>query len=68
MRLYMYRDLKAAGVPWTRKHLYCEERLGRFPKRVHLSANTIAWVADEIDRFVADRIAAREDIGADEAA
>ena len=60
MKFYRFHDLELRGVPWTRKHLYELERTGRFPKRVKLGANTVAWSADEVDRFVADKLKARE--------
>ena len=59
MRLYRYRDLKSAGVPYTRKHLIDLEKREQFPARVRLGENSIAWVADEVDAWVEARIRAR---------
>jgi prophage regulatory protein len=60
MRLYRYPDLKPRGIPWTNKHLITLEKRGDFPRRVQLGSNTVAWVADEVDGYVADRVSARE--------
>jgi prophage regulatory protein len=35
------------------------EAEGRFPQRVPLGPRTVAWVQDEVDQWVAGRIAAR---------
>jgi prophage regulatory protein len=37
------------------------EKKGRFPQRVQVSSRAIAWVQSEIDAFIAERIAAREE-------
>lgn len=37
------------------------EACGRFPRRVPLGARAIGWVEDEVDEWVAQRIAARDD-------
>jgi prophage regulatory protein len=58
-RLYRFRDLRAAGVPFTRKHVVDLERRGQFPQRVNLTENTVAWVAEEVDAWVEERIRAR---------
>jgi prophage regulatory protein len=60
MRFYRFPDLKPAGVPWTRKHLFYMEKDGRFPKRIPLGPNTIVWSAAEVDAFVESRMKARD--------
>jgi len=48
-RLVRYPELKTEfGIPWSRMHVDRQEKAGRFPKRVHIGANTVAWFADEI--------------------
>ena len=60
MRFYRFRDLKTVhDIPWTAKHLYTLEREGKFPKRVHLGPMTVAWVADEVDKFIMEKVRAR---------
>jgi prophage regulatory protein len=58
-RLYTFRDLRFAGVPYTRKHIIDLEKREQFPARVRLGENTVAWVAEEVDAWVEDRIRAR---------
>jgi prophage regulatory protein len=59
LRLYRFRELRLAGVPYTRKHVIDLEKKGTFPQRVYLSENTVAWVAEEVDSWVEERIRAR---------
>jgi prophage regulatory protein len=60
MRLLRYSDLKTRGITWSRVHVGRLEKAGKFPKRVHLSENTIAWPESEIDAFLAKRVAERD--------
>lgn len=59
MKAYRFRDLKAAGVPFTRKHISFLERTGRFPQHFNLTEFSIGWVAAEVDAWVEERIRAR---------
>jgi prophage regulatory protein len=43
----------------SRSTLYAYVRDGRFPAPVAISKRCVAWVEAEIDRWIADRIAAR---------
>ena len=45
-----------ARVPYSRAHLYRLEDQGEFPKRKRIGANRIAWVRDEVERWLADRL------------
>lgn len=45
-----------ARVPYSRAHLYRLEDQGEFPKRKRIGANRIAWVRDEVERWLADRV------------
>jgi prophage regulatory protein len=49
-----------AMVPYTPQHILRLEKKGRFPKRIQVGANRVAWLLTEIERWVADRVAARE--------
>jgi hypothetical protein len=60
-RYYRFRDLRDAGIPWTRKHIRHLEQSGRFPRRIYLGPNTVMWDAAEIDAFVAARAEARSE-------
>ena len=37
------------------------EKKGAFPRRVRVSTNSVAWMAAEIDAYIADLAASRED-------
>jgi prophage regulatory protein len=60
MKIYRFHDLKPAGVPFSKPHLYRLEKEGKFPKRFPLGANSVAWVKEEVDQWLADRIASRD--------
>ena len=45
-----------ARVPYSRAQLYRLEDQGEFPKRKRIGANRIAWVRDEVERWLADRM------------
>jgi predicted DNA-binding transcriptional regulator AlpA len=66
MKLLRFSELQAHGIPWTRAHIDRQERSGKFPRRVHLGDATIAWVAEEIDAYVATRIAERDAVATEE--
>ncbi len=60
MRLLRFRDLKALkGIPWSRVHITRLEKLGRFPRRIQVGLNTVAWDEAEVDAMLAARAAAR---------
>lgn len=53
-------DLRARGITLSRVQLWRLERAGKFPKRVRVSPNRIAWLESEIDEYIAERAAERE--------
>ena len=59
-RVYLFPDLKLAGVPWTRQYVYRLEAKGQFPQRFKLGDRQVAWVADEVDAWLAERMASRK--------
>lgn len=58
-RLLVWPELRDRGVVKSRRQVDRDEAAGRFPQRVHYGDNRVAWVAEEIDRHVEQRIAAR---------
>jgi hypothetical protein len=56
MRIYRFRDLRGAGVPFTRKHVRTLEQLDQFPRHVNFGVSTVAWLADEVDEWVATAV------------
>jgi prophage regulatory protein len=59
MRFLSLDDLRARGVTFTRVHLARLEASGKFPKHVQLGENRVAWLEEEFDAWVADRLAER---------
>ena len=59
MKLLSYNDLKERGISFSKVHLWRMERDNKFPKRVALSENRHSWLENEIDAWLAQRIAAR---------
>ncbi len=58
MRIYRFRDLKAAGWPFTRKHTTTLEKQGKFPMHFNIGENTVAWDAEAVDAEIQRRIRA----------
>jgi prophage regulatory protein len=46
-------------VPYTIRHIYRMEKVGKFPARVRVGANRVAWVRSEVMRWLELRVAAR---------
>lgn len=44
-------------VPYSRSTLYQLIAQGKFPKPINLGARAVAWVEDDVDKWMADRIA-----------
>ena len=55
-----FSQLKTKGIPWSRIHVDRLEKAGKFPRRVQLGGNTVAWVEDEIDAHLAAKVAERD--------
>ena len=69
MRLLDYPELKAKkGISYTRRHLKRKCDAGTFPKPIPVSDRRIAWIEEEIDGWLASRIAARDAVAPGEAA
>lgn len=58
-RLLRYSDLKPRGIGFSRVHLARLEGAGRFPKRIRIGDNSIAWVESEVEQWLRERMAAR---------
>jgi prophage regulatory protein len=60
-RFILFPDLHPKkGIPHSKTQLWRLEKVGKFPKRVKISAGRYGWVEAEIDAFIAERIAARD--------
>ena len=47
-------------VPYTPQHILRMEKQGRFPRRVQLRPNRVAWLLTEIEAWISARVAERE--------
>jgi prophage regulatory protein len=58
-RLITKKQLRAM-VPYTPRHILRLEKKGKFPKRIRVGENRVAWLLSDIEKFIADRVAARD--------
>jgi prophage regulatory protein len=54
------KELKTVGIPYSPQHIARLEKAGQFPKRVPLGQCRVAWVYEEICKWIADRVARRD--------
>jgi prophage regulatory protein len=62
MRIYRFHQLRGAGVPFTRKHVRTLEKVDQFPRHVNFGVSTVAWIADEVDEWVEERVRDRRQL------
>jgi prophage regulatory protein len=48
------------GIPYSPQHIARLEAAGKFPKRIQLGQNRVAWLLSEIDEWLNVRIAKRD--------
>jgi prophage regulatory protein len=61
MRLINYRELAPRkGITYHRDHLRRKIQAGEFPAPVALSPRRIAWVEQEVDQWLEQRVAQRD--------
>jgi len=59
-KLVSKKELKSVyGVPYCPAHIARLEAAGHFPKRVKLGACRVAWVAEEVEAWIDERITIR---------
>ncbi len=46
-------------VPYTIQHIYRLEKKGKFPKRVHVGENRVAWLQSEISAWMNEKLSSR---------
>ncbi|MBV9570205.1 MAG: AlpA family phage regulatory protein [Alphaproteobacteria bacterium] len=55
------KELKTVcGIPYSPQHIARLEAAGRFPKRIRLGQNRVAWLLAEIEEWINTRIAHRD--------
>ena len=47
-------------VPYTGQHIMRLEKAGKFPRRIKVGPNRIAWLLSEVEAWVAARVAERD--------
>lgn len=59
-KLVTKKELKSVfGVPYSFAHIARLEAAGQFPKRVQLGACRVAWVAEEVQNWIDERVRRR---------
>jgi prophage regulatory protein len=59
-RLVSKKELKSVyGVPYSFAHIARLEAAGEFPRRVKLGACRVAWLAEEVQNWIDERVASR---------
>jgi prophage regulatory protein len=59
-RLIPYEALKAKCILYSKPHLWRLEKADKFPKRVPIGAGRYGYVEEEIDAYIAQKIAERD--------
>jgi prophage regulatory protein len=60
-RLIPYSALADKGIDLSKVQLWRLERAGKFPKRVRVTPGRYAWVEEEIDTHLEQKIAERDE-------
>jgi prophage regulatory protein len=64
MKVLAFRDLREKGIPFTRQHIHRLVRQGQFPRPFKIGTKTNAWNDSEIDEYLKDRLARRDNMKA----
>jgi len=60
-RVVSKKELKTVcGIPYCPAHIARLEKAGRFPKRIVLGQNRVAWLQSEVEEWLNERIAKRD--------
>lgn len=60
--LYCRDDLFRLGFRLSNSSMLRMEAAGTLPKRVYIGPHSVAWVADEIDTYIAQLAASRAEV------
>ena len=59
-KLVSKKDLRLVfGVPYSFAHIARLEAAGQFPKRLRLGACRVAWLSEEVQNWIDERVALR---------
>ena len=60
-KLVSKKELKSLyGVPYSFAHIARLEAAGQFPRRVKLGACRVAWLSEEVQSWIDERVANRD--------
>ena len=59
-RIIDRKQLRAL-IPYSQQHISRLERVGQFPQRVKLGANRVVWLVSEVEAWIAQKAAQRDD-------
>ena len=59
-RLLNFKQLLEMGIRFSREHIWRLETADKFPRRIYLSPQKVAWFEHEILEWLAERAAERE--------
>ena len=60
IKLVSKKELRSVyGIPYSFQHIARLEQAGHFPKRLRLGPCRVAWVVEEVEMWIAVRIAQR---------
>lgn len=62
LRVLDRKALRAKGVPYSNVHLLRLEAGDKFPKRFNLTENRVAWLEEEVDLWIRERVEASRGI------
>lgn len=57
-RFLRLREVQAR-VPFSRSSIYLKISRGEFPKPFNIGARAVAWLEDDVEKWIADRLEAR---------
>jgi prophage regulatory protein len=59
-KLVSKKELKSVyGIPYSFAHIARLEAAGQFPTRVRLGACRVAWLCEEVQEWIEERVASR---------
>ena len=60
IKLVSKKELKSVyGIPYSPQHIARLEAAGKFPQRVQLGQCRVAWLAEEVQAWIDERVARR---------
>lgn len=59
MKLLRYEQLKDYGIDWSRVHIDRLQKAGKFPQKIKIGPNTVAYLESEILAWIEERCANR---------